>query len=201
MGMKISSVKAQKKDASAYSVFIDDAYAFSLSASELLNQGLVEGQDIDQSQLQHLKSVASCDKAYRRAISMLARRARSKQELQQYLTRKGHKAAEVDKVLNSLEEKGYINDKAFSEAWVQSRLLLKNVSIQRLRQELRQKGVANDVINAAIESSEHSEQEALAQLIQKKRTISRYQNKEKLTQYLLRQGFRYDDIKQALLSS
>jgi SOS response regulatory protein OraA/RecX len=50
----------------------------------------------------------------------------------------------------------------------------------------------------ALGDEPHHEEQALQELITKKRRQLRYQDSQKLMQYLARQGFGYEDIKSAL---
>jgi SOS response regulatory protein OraA/RecX len=62
-----------------------------------------------------------------------------------------------------------------------------------------QKGVARDIIAGALaELGDEGQDQMLVDLIEKKRLQTRYQDPDKLMQYLARQGFGYDQIKKAL---
>jgi SOS response regulatory protein OraA/RecX len=64
--------------------------------------------------------------------------------------------------------------------------------------ELRQKRVEEELIQRALEDDEADDQEVIKDLIVKKRLQPRYQYDQKLIAYLARQGFNYNDIRQAL---
>jgi len=81
---------------------------------------------------------------------------------------------------------------------VQSRQLTKKTSIRKLQQELRQKGVGVEIIATVLQKQNENELQNLRELITKKRRLPKYQDKVKLMQYLARQGFRYDHIKESL---
>ena len=76
--MKITDIKQQAKRADRYSIYVDEKYAFSLSDSELLNLGLHVGQEFGAGELEDLKDKAVLDKAYDRALNLIARRPRSR---------------------------------------------------------------------------------------------------------------------------
>jgi regulatory protein len=99
-------------------------------------------------------------------------------------------------VYNRLSEKGYIDDDKFTRYWVENRSLTKGASQRKLTAELRTKGVDSSIIERHLADSERTDQDELQKLITKKRP--RYPDEQKLMQYLARQGFSYDDIKQAL---
>lgn len=196
--MKITDIKSQVKRQGRYSIYVDGKYSFSLSENELLTIGLRIGQEYSKEEFDDLQKKAVLDKAYMRAYDQLSRRARSEWELRDYLKRKEYDEQTIDSIINTLSDKGYIDDFKFAETWVRNRRLLKPMSKVRLRQELRQKRVADDAITHALDEDEATEQDVLKDLVVRKRQQTRYQDAEKLKQYLVRQGFRYDDINDAL---
>jgi regulatory protein len=196
--MKISDIKQQVKRKDRYSVFIDGKYSFALSQSGLLASGLKIGQELSEAELGELKQVSSEDKAVYRVLDLIARRARSEGEIRDYLRRKQYGEEEIEKILNTLSNKGYIDDEAFARAWVENRRLLKPTSRRKLTLELKQKKVSDEIISRVIEHDSEDEQETIKKLIEKKSQQTRYQDKQKLMQYLARQGFNYSDIKDAL---
>ena len=67
-----------------------------------------------------------------------------------------------------------------------------------LQQELQKKGVSSEVITKVLQSEEINERNNILALITKKRRLTKYQDETKLVQYLVRKGFKYDDIKAVL---
>ena len=198
--MKITNIKQQVKRTDRYGVFVDEKYSFSLGELELINSGLKVGQEIDQNRLNELKDTAKLDKAYDSVLNLISRRPRSVYEIQTYLKRKGYEKSQILTIVNKCEKNGLLDDAKFAESWVRSRRLLKSSSLKKLRLELRQKGIAQDIIEEVLESDETSDQDVLRELIVKKRRQSRYKDDLKLMQYLAGQGFNYGDIKEALKS-
>jgi regulatory protein len=196
--MRITDIKQQVKRQDRYSIYVDDKYVFSFSENELLNLGLRIGQEFEPGELEKLKKTAIQDKAYIRALDLIARRQRSEWELRDYLKRKDYEPDIIEKTVQRVRDAGYLDDKKFALAWVENRRLLKSVSKRRLWQELKQKRVSDDIISEVLAEDEADEREVLRELVTKKRNQLRYQDKDKLMQYLLRQGFRYDDVKEVL---
>lgn len=196
--MKITDIKQQVKRKDRYSIFIDGKYSFALSESKLLELGLVVGQEFDKTQLELTKDEAELDKGVYRVMDLISRRPRSKWEITDYLKRKAYKSAEIEKILNILDGKGYIDDKDFARRWVESRRLLKSTSKRKLSLELRQKRVSDETISEVIANDETNDLDVLKELIIKKRQQTRYKDREKLMAYLMRQGFNYGDVKDAI---
>jgi len=196
--MKITAVKQQVKRADRYSIYIDGAYSFALSETELLKQGLRNGQEITADELAVIQDDSVKDKARYQALGQLSRRMRSEWELRDYLKRKEYAPEIIDQTIVWLADYGYVDDKKFADAWVANRRLLKATSSRRLRQELRQKRVADECIDQALADDETDEKQVLRGLIERKQKQTKYQDKLKLMQYLSRQGYNYDDIKSVL---
>lgn len=196
--MKITAIKQQVKRPDRYSIFVDGKFVFGLSESALLQSKIYLGQEMDANELEGLKDGAIIDKAYQASLGLIARRQRSHWEVETYLLRKGHEKTLVEKVMKKLIAKGYVDDTVFAKAWLDNRRLLKHVSKQRLVQELRQKRVADAIIDAVLTEDTQEDAKVLAELVLRKRHQSRYKDDTKLMQYLVRQGFRYDDVKAAV---
>ena len=197
--MKITAIKQQVKRPDRYSIYVDDRFAFGLSESGLLENKIALGQELDAQAFANLKSAATTDKAYGNALRYVVMRPRSMWEMQTYLKRKEVEEPVAERIIEKLEALDLLSDRAFAESWVANRRLLKAVSKRRLRQELKQKRVAERIIDEVLQEDETDERSVLRELIEKKR--SKYQDRTKLMQYLARQGFGYDDIKAALEQS
>lgn len=196
--MKITAIKQQERLKGRYSIYVDEKYAFSLSADALLEEKLHTGLKIDEQQLRAYKKLSADDKAYNLALAYIARRMRSEWELRDYFRRKGYEPELGDQILRRLRKLGFVDDLKFAEAWVRNRRMLKPVSIRRLKQELRQKRIADDIAEQVLAADETDDRAVLRELIARKRKQTKYQDNLKLMQYLARQGFGYQDIKNAL---
>jgi regulatory protein len=194
--MKITSIKQQVKRSDRYSIFVDGKYAFSLSESGLLSEGLASGQEFDEAQLSALKKASGADKAYGNALRYVAMRPRSVWELETYLRRKEVEDPVAEMIISRLKNVGLLDDTAFAKAWVSNRRILKSTSKRRLQMELKQKHVPELTIDQVLREDETDERSALRDLVEKKR--SRYPDRNKFMQHLARQGFGYDDIKSVL---
>jgi regulatory protein len=198
MHMKITAIRQQIKQAGRYSVFVDDKYAFSLSETALLESKLTSGQELSREQLADFKRLSADDKLRSAALRYVATRSRSVWEVQFYLQRKGASPALIEQILNKLSITGLLDDKKFAETFVGDRQLLRPTSRRKIIAELRKKRIPDEVITQVMGSEQINEQAALQHVIAQKRRQSKYQDTQKLMQYLARQGFNYDDIKSAL---
>jgi regulatory protein len=195
--MKITKVAPAVKTAGRYNVFVDEKFAFSLDEAQLVKVGLKKGDEIDEEKLVELKTESDFGKNYIRAVDLVSRRLRSEREIRDYAFRKQWTKENVEKVVERLYERGYLNDEKFAENFVRSRANLRNYSARKMKLELRKKGIESNIIEKVLaETDEYDEQTALKNLIAKKR--GHYDDQQKLVAYLARQGFSYDAIKSAL---
>jgi regulatory protein len=194
--MKITNITQQVKRKDRYSVYVDGKYAFSLSESALLEQGLAGGQEFDKARLEELRSASGADKAFGNALRYVAMRPRSEWELQTYLKRKEVEEPVAKHITERLRSIGLLDDLAFARAWVDNRRLLKSMSKRKLRLELQQKRISEHVTDQVLAEDETDERQSIRDLVTKKQ--HRYPDRIKLMQYLARQGFGYDDIKHVL---
>ncbi len=110
---------------------------------------------------------------YSEAMSMalfaLAPRAKSRAELHTQLLKRGVAAEISAAVLDSLELQGLLNDLEFAQIWAESRRRQKKLSSGVIVQELRTKGVAQDIIDEVMQSTDSEAEYQMAfQLAERK---------------------------------
>lgn len=85
----------------------------------------------------------------RSAMDLLARREHSRSELSRKLRQRGAPSGLAEVELDKLEEDGLLSDERFCEAYVHARSQ-RGYGPVRLREELRQRGVADHLIDAIL---------------------------------------------------
>lgn len=193
--MKITAITQQVKRPTRYSIYVDGTFAFGLGEGQLLSSGLTKGKEITEAELAELQGESQFGKLFDRTLNLLSFRPRSEYELRTYLKRKQQEPELIDRILNKLSKLGYVDDAGFAKRWVEHRRAIKPISSLKLRAELKQKGLANEHIDAALYENT-DDTDAIKAIIEKK--AAKYPDRQKLMHYLARQGFRYDDIKRAL---
>ncbi len=196
MSMIVTSIKRQVKRSDRYSIYIDGKYSFSLGERELLQAGLRLRQELTEQELSNLRDSSTFGKLYDKTLNLLSYRQRSEWELRDYLRRKKTDQDTIEKILNRLSKNGYVNDREFARRWIENRRLLKPISKRKLRSELKQKRIPDEIIDELLASESADERDTLKELVARK--SDRYPDKQKFMQFLARQGFNYDDIKSVL---
>lgn len=157
------------------------------------------------------------DRFYNLALRFLSYRPRSEKEIREKLKSKSSfaKASEgqgkfilevIDKVIQKLKEKKFINDEEFARMFVGNRLRFRPRSLRLIKLELKQKGISPEIISNSILSEAEgliSNDEDSAKMLVEKR-IGRFKGLdkqkiyEKLGRFLASKGFSWDTIKKAI---
>ena len=95
-------------------------------------------------------------------LRLLTAMPRSRAQLADALRRKDIPDDVAERVLGRFADVGLIDDAAFSQAWVQSRHLGRGLARRALAAELRQRGVADETVSAAVETLDSDQEEATA---------------------------------------
>jgi regulatory protein len=112
-------------------------------------------------------------------LRLLTIAPRTRAQLAQALRRGGVPAGTADAVLGRFTEAGMIDDAAFARAWVESRHYSRGLSRRSLSAELRQRGVENEQIRAAVETLDPEQEVATARrLVEQKMASTRGQPPE-----------------------
>jgi regulatory protein len=127
-------------------------------------------------------------------LDQLTGQARSRKELADKLAKKNVPADLATRLLDRFEEVGLIDDGAFARSWVASRQPGKGLARRALAQELRRKGIDDEVAREALDEIEpEAEEEAARILVRKKlRTLSRVDDTtatRRLVGLLARKGY------------
>jgi len=87
---------------------------------------------------------------------------RTRVELERYLVQRGIPDDVASAVLDRFTEVGLIDDRAYAQAWVGSRHGSRGLGRRAVAQELRRKGVAEDVIAEALDPIDADQERARA---------------------------------------
>ncbi|MBR5389073.1 RecX family transcriptional regulator [Candidatus Saccharibacteria bacterium] len=96
---------------------------------------------------------------------------------------------DIEKVIEQLVDKKYLDDRKFTEWYIENRFTTKGISSLRLRQELCEKGIDKNLIDEILENSSRDEATEIQKVIQKK---GDKMDAKKLLAYLVRHGFPID---------
>ncbi|MFQ5846475.1 MAG: regulatory protein RecX [Candidatus Methylomirabilales bacterium] len=149
-------------------------------------------------------SSADWDAATRAALRLLAVRARSCHEIVDRLRRRGFAAEVISGVVQNLTARGLVDDRAFALHHARTRVQSRHISSRRLQGELRDKGVAEEIVKATVREvfQEINEEEiARAGAARRLKALGRLSPnvvRRRLAAYLLRRGFSSETVRRTV---
>ncbi len=220
----VTELKQGVKNPNRVNVFVNGKFAFSLDVAQVVDYKLKVGVRLSADKYAELKNASEFGKLYQRTLEWVLMRPRAVREVRDYLRRKlkntlrgpsatnEERASEVPPVTTGRDErvreeyfefsegiiqrlisKGYLDDRKYAEWYVENRFVKKGVSQKKLRVELMKKGITRDIIDEVLGG--RNDEEEIDKIIAKKR--DKYTD-EKLIQYLCRQGFPYELVKEKI---
>ena len=105
-------------------------------------------------------------------LDQLTGRARSRKELSDKLRSKDVPDDLATRLLDRFEEVGLVDDEAFARSWVAGRQSAKGLARRALAQELRRKGVDDEVAREALDELEPEQEEQAARTLVRKKLRS-----------------------------
>lgn len=197
----ITEIRPQKKNSERFSLFVEEAFIIGISGDTLLQFGLKKGDRLTPALWRRLREAEGRGAVKAYMMRMLGRRDHARRELADKARRKDLNHAFIDDVLDELERKGYLDDRAFAVSFARDKYELNRWGPSKIRAHLRKKGIGRSDADRAIEEvfEEADLRETLRRLVEKrKRHFLREEDplkrKKKIFDYLARKGFRAGSI-------
>lgn len=202
MAGTITAIRIQKKNPRRANLYVDGQFVLGLSIDTVQDWGLRREMPLSDADLEALRRAEQQQRAYSDALRLLNYRPRSTAEVRQRLRGRGYDAEQIEAVVARLLGAGLLDDRAFARLWVENRLLNSPRGRQGLAAELRQKGVAPEVIAGVLDEAAEEQDEA-AQALELARGrdralagLDRAAFFRRLQSFLARRGFSADIVLQ-----
>lgn len=195
MDKQITALKVQKRNPNRINVYLDGEYAFPVA--RIVGAWLQIGQVLSEEKIASLRAADTKEVAYQRALNLLSYRPRSEAEVQRKLTEAGFDETVIADTMERLRSANLISDTQFAKEWIENRSTFRPRGRRILAMELRQKGVADDVIQSALDGTVDEDELAYQAAVRKARRWADLEYaafRERLSAYLLRRGFSYGTI-------
>ena len=161
------------------------------------------GQEVDADALREWLLPRQYPMALNDAVALLAQRAYASGEIQQKLRRKLYMEDTIEMVLYKLQKERLMDDEAFARDWAASRARCQ-IGRSRIMQELRMKGIPQEMAQRALDELDEEEGEDAATALACK-LMRRYANEtddrkgmQKMLAAMARRGYGYDESKRAI---
>ncbi|WEK56119.1 MAG: regulatory protein RecX [Candidatus Cohnella colombiensis] len=179
-----------------------DEVVVTVHEDTLVSWRLLKGRQLTADQYVKLKVEEQKEEAYRAALQMLERKARTASELSKALKRKGFDPEAITGCLDRLKANRFIDDTAYAVRFTEQRAANHKKGRRLIRQELMQRGVERQQIEVAINQLDDRVEEQGALSLARKRWPTLKGNdrekKQKLLGVLLRRGYTGDVVKSAI---
>lgn len=195
--MRITDIGMTKHGNVAVSV--DGEYLFTATPDAWVRADLSPGDEITGEQIETLSHDTACDRARKKALSMLSARAYTKKQLTDRLART-HGGEAADSAVESMCDWGLIDDADYAERYARELLETRGYAPRRIRYELQKRGISRADIDAALEKLEDTDEtgEAVRLLERKYHMLATDADVRRAAALLGRCGYSGDVIRTAI---
>lgn len=195
--MLITAVEPRRKGLSA--LFLDGEFAVNIDTETLLKSGFKPGREIDDEQLHELILSSENRRAGEKALYLLEHRSHSQKELADKISRVTTREA-AEAAARHMAELGLVNDEEYARNLTADLFRRKGYSASRVRRELLQKGIEDELVQRILEENAPDPVEKIRELIDKKygRLLSDEKGRRRSIAALQRLGYGWDDIRTAI---
>lgn len=180
-------------------VYVDEGESFPLYKGEIKRYGIGEMKELSDEDYRHILKDILIKRAKERAMHILQGGDRTEKQIREKLEKGRYPSAVIDEVIRFLLKYEYINDYDYSVSYIKT--YSKNQSERLMRERLRQKGVDRDIIAIAMEDTMkeagYDSQSIIINILRKKKynnDTADIKEKNRVISYLMRKGFKYEDI-------
>ncbi len=185
-------------------VFLDGQFAFVLYKGELRKYHITKENEMSDEIYSEIMTEVLPKRAKLRCMNLLQSREYTEKKLRDKLITGGYPAQIVEEAVAYVKSYKYINDERYAASYIE--MSMDKKSKQRIVQDLLQKGVSKDCIDAQWRKLEElgveaDESKLIEELLQKKKynpDESDLKEKQRIFAFLLRKGFSSERIRSAM---
>jgi regulatory protein len=197
---QITGLRRAKNNDRQFVVYLDGEKLAQLNEADTAELDLKRGMEAPEGLVEEVMRRGKLVEGRMWALRFLARRGRSRAELQRYLKTKGIDTPTTQTVLDQLEKLGLVSDADYARAAATNLVQSGRAGPRVVYSRLRQKGVAAEVAASATdEAMAGQDEEALAERLAEKRLralsgLDAFTRRRRLYAFLARRGFSSEAI-------
>lgn len=203
---RVTAISASARHPGRFEISVDGSDAATLSLDAIERLGIRIGVAVTDSLANRIGVEVAALHTFDRALAMLAARPRASRDLERMLVRKGEPAEHAAAAVARLIILGAVDDAQFARQFIRSKMSGAGLSRRRLQSELWRRGVARDVIDAALAEvlveDEVDEDAQIAQVAAKKlrtlRSLDPATMRRRLYAFLARRGYESSAIRRVM---
>lgn len=201
----ITKIEVGKRNKERVNIYIDNEYAFSISAELVYKENIKVKDEINVERLKKLADEDNYIKCKNSALKIIERTYKSEKELRDKLVLKGYDDHIIKRTINFLREYNLLNDTNYAKMYVKDRS--RNQGKNKIKYTLIQKGIDENIIEEELNKIDKDEIKEVAyeMALKKYRVLSKRENDnykltQKLYRFLMGKGYDYDLIKDVVKS-
>lgn len=201
----ITKIEVGKRNKERVNIYIDNEYAFSISAELVYKENIKVKDEINVERLKKLADEDNYIKCKNSALKIIERTYKSEKELRDKLVLKGYDDHIIKQTINFLREYNLLNDTNYAKMYVKDRS--RNQGKNKIKYKLIQKGIDENIIEEELNKIDKDEIKKVVyeMALKKYRVLSKRENDnykltQKLYRFLMGKGYDYDLIKDVVKS-
>ena len=199
----ITKIEAQKRNKERVNIYIDEDYAFSLSAELVYKEGLVAKMEVDSERLSKIATEEGFLKCKEAALRTIERTYKTEKEMRDKLILKEFDINLIDRTIEFLKEYNLLNDENYVKMYVKDKI--KSEGQNKIKYALMRKGINEELIREEISKfNDGSQKEVAYDLAVKKynllakREEDKYKISQKLYRFLTTRGYDYSVVSEVV---
>lgn len=199
--MKIQKFIKQKN--SQYKIILEDDEELIVHENLIFKYDLLLTKKIDSSMMKDIMNENIYYEVYDEAVKYLGKKMRCKKEVLNFLKNKDYDTSLIERVIEKLQQEGYLNDELFAEAYINDKIYLSMDGPNKISQELQNLSIKDELIKSKlVKFNATLQQEKIEKIVSKNlksnRNNSTSKLKMKLNALLINKGYDSVVIKEVL---
>lgn len=197
----VTSIKPQKSK-KRVNIYLDDKFGFGLDLENFVKLHLKVEQELSDEEVVKIIKKAEFQKTLDYLLKFAMLRPRSEKEITDWFRRKKvHESIQKD-LFDRLKHFELLDDLKFAQWWVDQRMEYRSKSKRMLSNELKVKGIKDEIIKQILSETKIDEPKMIMGILEKKsykwRNLPQREQKQKMTEYLLRNGYDWENVSTAI---
>lgn len=187
-------------------VYVEEAEALPLYKSELRKYGISVDEGISKSVYDTIYEDVLLKRCKERAMHILSEGDRTEKQVKDKLVNGRYPASIIEKTMSFLEGYSYVDDYDYAVRYI--RTYGEGQSRRMLMHKLMLKGISADIVKEAVEQcvneNDYDSEKVIMNILRKKKFVfseSDMKERNKITAYLMRKGFAYNEIIQCMMKN
>ena len=199
--MKIEKLKKLKNG--KYKLYLSDGNTILTYDEIIINNMLFDGKELNNQLLSEISINNDYYEIYYKIVKLISNRLRSKKEILEFLNKNEVDKKIQEKIIQKLNQNGLIDDYKFALCYANDAINLRKNGPLKIKEDLRKLEISNEIIDQVIEKLDcEIIHENLINIVEKRNRLNKnnslYMLKTKLSQELIKLGYKQDEIKEAL---